>query len=99
MLAKLFKDYFQGMGLIVNISSTRAFQSQPDTESYTVAKGGITALTHALAVSLSGVDRVNSISPDGLTPEPVMKRRIAKQHIMWEILPSIRLAGWENRPK
>ena len=53
MLARLFKDHFQGMGSIVNISSTRAFQSQPDTESYTAAKGGITALTHAVAVSLS----------------------------------------------
>lgn len=63
MLARLFKDHFQGVGSIVNISSTRAFQSQPNTESYTAAKGGITALTHALAVSLSGVARVNSIAP------------------------------------
>nr|WP_259306445.1 SDR family oxidoreductase [Phocaeicola plebeius] len=45
------------------MSSTRAFQSQPDTESYTAAKGGITALTHALAVSLSGIARVNSVAP------------------------------------
>ena len=63
MLAKLFKDHFCGLGSIVNISSTRAFQSQPNTESYTAAKGGITALTHALAVSLQGVVRVNSIAP------------------------------------
>ncbi len=63
MLARLFKDHFQGLGSIVNISSTRAFQSQPNTESYTAAKGGITALTHALAVSLAGVARVNSIAP------------------------------------
>lgn len=63
LLAKLFKDHFQGLGSIVNISSTRAFQSQPNTESYTAAKGGITALTHALAVSLAGVARVNSIAP------------------------------------
>ncbi|MCA4532281.1 SDR family oxidoreductase [Bacteroides xylanisolvens] len=63
MLAKLFKDHFIGLGSIVNISSTRAFQSQPNTESYTAAKGGITALTHALAVSLSGIARVNSITP------------------------------------
>ena len=48
---------------IVNLSSTRAFQSQADTESYSAAKGGITALTHALAVSLAGIARVNSISP------------------------------------
>ena len=48
---------------IVNIASTRAFQSQPDTESYSSAKGGIVALTHAMAVSLAGRARVNSISP------------------------------------
>ena len=48
---------------IVNIASTRAFQSQPDTESYSAAKGGIIALTHALAVSLAGCARVNAISP------------------------------------
>jgi len=48
---------------IVNIASTRAFQSQPDTESYSAAKGGIAALTHAMAVSLAGRARVNCISP------------------------------------
>lgn len=62
-LTLLFKDEFIGMGSVVNISSTRAFQSQPDTESYTAAKGGITALTHALAVSLGGKVRVNAIAP------------------------------------
>lgn len=62
-LAMLFKDYFSSAGSIVNISSTRAFQSQADTESYTAAKGGITALTHSLAVSLAGIARVNSVSP------------------------------------
>lgn len=49
--------------VIVNLSSTRAFQSQSDTEAYTAAKGGITALTHALAVSLAGIARVNAIAP------------------------------------
>lgn len=63
LLAKLFKDHFIGIGSIVNISSTRAFQSQANTECYSAAKGGITALTHALAVSLSGVARVNSVAP------------------------------------
>jgi len=48
---------------IVNIASTRAFQSQPDTESYSAAKGGIVALTHAMAASLAGKLRVNSVSP------------------------------------
>lgn len=63
MLAKLFKDHFSEDGAIVNISSTRDRMSQSDTESYTAAKGGIAALTHGLAVSLSGRIRVNSISP------------------------------------
>ncbi len=63
MLAKLFRDHFGAGGAIVNIASTRAVMSQQDTESYTAAKGGISALTHALAVSLAGKVRVNSVSP------------------------------------
>lgn len=62
-LAKLFKPYFSKGGSIINISSSRDRMSQPETESYTAAKGGIAALTHALAVSLAGKVRVNSISP------------------------------------
>lgn len=48
---------------IVNMTSTRAFQSQADTESYTAAKGGIAALTHAMAISLAGRVRVNAVAP------------------------------------
>ncbi len=62
-LTKLFAPYFAEGAAIVNISSSRDRMSQPQTESYTAAKGGITALTHALAVSLAGKVRVNSISP------------------------------------
>ena len=62
-LAKLFASHFAPGGAIVNISSSRDRMSQPQTESYTAAKGGIVALTHALAVSLAGRVRVNSISP------------------------------------
>ena len=62
-LAKLFLPFFSPGAAIVNISSTRDRMSQPQTESYTAAKGGISALTHALAVSLAGKVRVNSISP------------------------------------
>jgi NAD(P)-dependent dehydrogenase (short-subunit alcohol dehydrogenase family) len=50
-------------GAIVNMASTRALQSEPDTEAYAATKGGIVALTHALAVSLGPDIRVNSISP------------------------------------
>ena len=62
-LTKLFSPYFAEGAAIVNISSSRDRMSQPQTESYTAAKGGIAALTHALAVSLAGRVRVNSISP------------------------------------
>lgn len=62
-LSKLFAPYFSQGASIINISSSRDRMSQPQTESYTAAKGGIHALTHALAVSLAGRVRVNSISP------------------------------------
>lgn len=62
-LTKLLVPYFAKGAAIVNISSSRDRMSQPQTESYTAAKGGIAALTHALAVSLAGRVRVNSISP------------------------------------
>ena len=62
-LTKLFAPHFAEGAAIVNISASRDRMSQPQTESYTAAKGGIAALTHALAVSLSGRVRVNSISP------------------------------------
>ena len=62
-LTKLLAPYFASGASVVNISSSRDRMSQPQTESYTAAKGGIAALTHALAVSLAGKARVNSISP------------------------------------
>ena len=62
-LSKLLMPHFAPGASIINISSSRDRMSQPQTESYTAAKGGIAALTHALAVSLSGRVRVNSISP------------------------------------
>ena len=62
-LTKLFVPHFLKGAAIVNISSSRDRMSQPQTESYTAAKGGIAALTHALAVSLARKVRVNSISP------------------------------------
>ena len=62
-LSKLFAPYFSQGASILNISSSRDRMSQPQSESYTAAKGGIAALTHALAVSFAGKVRVNSISP------------------------------------
>ena len=62
-LSKLLMPHFADGASVVNISSSRDRMSQPETESYTAAKGGIAALTHAMAVSLAGKARVNSISP------------------------------------
>lgn len=68
-------------GSIINMSSTRHKMSEPHTELYTVAKGGVDALTRGLAVSLSGEVRVNSISP-GWIADPKEKRKPSdhKQH-------------------
>ena len=62
-LTKLLLPCFAPGASVVNIASSRDRMSQPQTESYTAAKGGIAALTHAMAVSLAGKARVNSISP------------------------------------
>lgn len=61
-------------GAIVNIASTRALQSEPDTEAYAASKGGIVALTHALAVSLGPEVRVNCISPGWIEVRDEQKR-------------------------
>ncbi len=68
-LTQLFLPHFSSSAAIVNVSSSRDRMSQPNTESYTAAKGGISALTHALAVSLAGRVRVNSISPGWIDTE------------------------------
>ena len=68
-LSRLFLPYFAEGASIINISSSRDRMSQEQTESYTAAKGGIAELTHALAVSLSGKARVNSVSPGWIDTE------------------------------
>jgi NAD(P)-dependent dehydrogenase (short-subunit alcohol dehydrogenase family) len=79
-LSKLFSPYFSQGSSIINISSSRDRMSQPQTESYTAAKGGIASLTHALAASFSGRVRVNSISPGWIdTSYKVYTRPDAKQ--------------------
>ena len=71
---------------IVNISSTRANQSQPNTEAYTAAKGGISALNHAMAVSLAGIARVNAISPGWIdTTNSTFEGADATQHPAWRV--------------
>lgn len=72
LLTQLFMPYFAPGASIINISSTRDRMSQPQSESYAAAKGGISALTHALAVSLSGKVRVNSISPGWIDTDDIV---------------------------
>ncbi|MBQ1331223.1 MAG: SDR family oxidoreductase [Desulfovibrio sp.] len=71
-LAKLFEPHFAPGASIVNISSSRDRMSQPQTESYTAAKGALSALTHALAASLAGRVRVNAISPGWIDTEGIV---------------------------
>jgi NAD(P)-dependent dehydrogenase (short-subunit alcohol dehydrogenase family) len=66
-------------GAIVNVASTRALQSEPDTEAYAASKGGLVALTHALAMSLGPQVRVNCISPGWIAHQPV-RRKDHAQH-------------------
>ena len=64
----------QQKGAIVNISSTRALQSEPDTEAYSASKGGLVALTHALAMSFAGSIRVNVILPGWIDVSSLRKK-------------------------
>jgi NAD(P)-dependent dehydrogenase (short-subunit alcohol dehydrogenase family) len=66
-------------GSIVNIASTRALQSEPNTEAYAATKGGVVALTHALAMSLGPRIRVNCISP-GWIAKTKLSRKDHAQH-------------------
>ena len=81
-LSKLFLPYFNDNASIINISSSRDRMSQPQTESYTASKGAISALTHALAISLSNKVRVNSISPGWIntTNTPITDKSDNLQH-------------------
>ena len=64
LLVRAAEDLLRASGgAVVTISSTRAHQSEPDTESYAASKGGLVALTHALAVSLGPGVRANCVSP------------------------------------
>ena len=67
-------------GAIVNIASTRAVQSEPDTEAYSTSKGGLVALTHALANSLGPQIRVNCVSPGWIAHKGKLSRKDHAQH-------------------
>lgn len=65
---------------IVNMASTRAFMSEPETEAYAASKGGLVALTHALAVSLGPKIRVNAIAPGWITNDTDLREKDQAQH-------------------
>ncbi|WPP02282.1 SDR family oxidoreductase [Pseudomonas sp. HR96] len=78
LLAKHCTPYLRAhCGAIVNLASTRARQSEPDTESYAASKGGLVALTHALAMSLGPEIRVNAVSPGWIDARDLSERRDA----------------------
>ncbi len=82
-LTKLFKDYFNEGACVIHISSSRDRMSQPQSESYTAAKGAISALTHSLAVSLAHKARVNAISPGWIiTDESQYQGADVAQHLV-----------------
>ena len=85
-------------GSIVNISSTRAFQSEPNTEAYSASKGGILALTHALAMSLAPEIRVNCISPGWIDVSGIKKKSKANQIELSEVDHLQHPAGRVGKP-
>ena len=69
----------ESKGCIINMASTRAFQSEPNTEAYSASKGGIFALTHSLAMSAAHNVRVNCISPGWIDVSAIKKKSSAHQ--------------------
>lgn len=91
-LSLLFKnDLIKSRGKIINIASTRAFSSEPDWETYASAKGGIVALTHSLAISLSPYVCVNAIAPGWINTD---FSEVTKNDI--DSIPSGRVGGSED---
>jgi len=76
------KPLRKARGAIVTIASTRASMSEPNTESYSASKGGLLALTHALAMSLAPEVRVNCVSPGWIETRDYsgLRRKDHKQH-------------------
>lgn len=86
-------------GCIINIGSTRALMSEPDTEAYSATKGGILALTHSLAVSLGPRVRVNCISPGWIDVSSWKKRSIREQEPLTDEDHRQHPAGRVGRPE
>jgi len=94
--ASFLKD---AKGSIVNISSTRAFQSESNTEAYSASKGGILALTHSLAISLGPEIRVNCISPGWIDVSGIKKKSKANQFALSEADHLQHPAGRVGKPE
>jgi len=86
-------------GAIVNIASTRALMSEADTEAYSASKGGLVALTHALAVSLGPEVRVNCVSPGWIDVSAWKKPSLARQALLSEADHRQHPAGRVGRPE
>lgn len=86
-------------GVIINIASTRAFMSEPNTEAYSASKGGIYALTHALAISLGPEVRVNCISPGWIEVSEWKKKSIRKPSELTELDHKQHPAGRVGKPE
>lgn len=86
-------------GMIINLASTRALMSEPDTEPYSASKGGIVALTHSLAISLGPKIRVNCISPGWIATDAWQKKSRRKPPQLSEIDNSQHPAGRVGTPE
>lgn len=100
LMAKYAIPYLrQSKGAIVNIASTRALQSEPNTEAYAASKGGIVALTHALAISLGSDVRVNCISPGWIDVTGWSKANRKKEYNIREIDNEQHPSGRVGKPE
>ncbi len=86
-------------GVIINIASTRAFMSEPNTEAYSASKGGIYALTHALAISLGPEIRVNCISPGWIETSEWKKKSLRRKPELTELDHKQHPAGRVGKPE
>jgi NAD(P)-dependent dehydrogenase (short-subunit alcohol dehydrogenase family) len=89
----------QRRGAIVNIASSRALQSEAHTEAYAAAKGGVVALTHALAISLGPAVRVNCVSPGWIDVSAWKKQSRRKAEVLRKVDHAQHPAGRVGRPE
>lgn len=89
----------KSQGCIINIASTRAYMSEPHTEAYSASKGGILALTHALALSLGPEVRVNSVSPGWIDVTPHQKKSVRRPYPLTEADHAQHPAGRVGKPE